>query len=537
MLIKLSLYFHTIKFIRFVQIFYRIYYRFHKVKVCGLNEYTNNDLNYKSREWKGNLYSHQSIFNNESALFLNKKVDITSNLIWNDDSQNKLWLYNLHYMDDLNSIGSNLRSSQQLEFVRRWIEENPAVIGNGWEPYPLSLRLVNLIKWFWSSGIDDFEVYQSIAQQADALRQQPEYHIQANHLFANAKALVFCGSFLNNKLGHDCLELGLSILNKEIPVQFLDDGAHYELSPMYHSVMLWDMLELYELSILVEKLNIYSENWLLTCMKGLDWLESMCHPDEQICFFNDAAFCIAADPVLIKEYAFKLGIVGNNLKDFTVHNVESGYTKVYDNGASLFFNHAEISPNFQPGHAHADSLSFELSLGEKRVLVNSGTSTYVNDSTRDYERSTSAHNTVVVDNKNSTEVWGGFRVARRAKIFSVNHKNQDVTAMCRHVNGALHCRSISLNNGVFISDTITHKGGELYAFFHFHPDCTVHRISVNSWNVLVENYNLVVSFSSDESSLISSFWRPQFGLKIISQSLKVKFNGNLDTEMTWLINE
>jgi len=240
------------------------------VKVCGLNEYTNNDLNYKSREWKGNLYSHQSIFNNESALFLNKKVDITSNLIWNDDSQNKLWLYNLHYMDDLNSIGSNLRSSQQLEFVRRWIEENPAVIGNGWEPYPLSLRLVNLIKWFWSSGIDDFEVYQSIAQQADALRQQPEYHIQANHLFANAKALVFCGSFLNNKLGHDCLELGLSILNKEIPVQFLDDGAHYELSPMYHSVMLWDMLELYELSILVEKLNIYSENWLLTCMKGLD---------------------------------------------------------------------------------------------------------------------------------------------------------------------------------------------------------------------------------------------------------------------------
>ena len=37
---------------------------------------------------------------------------------------------------------------------------------------------------------------------------------------------------------------------------------------------------------------------------------------------------------------------------------------------------ALIGPNYQPGHAHADVLSFELSLFGQRLLVNIGTSEY-----------------------------------------------------------------------------------------------------------------------------------------------------------------
>ena len=35
---------------------------------------------------------------------------------------------------------------------------------------------------------------------------------------------------------------------------------------------------------------------------------------------------------------------------------------------------------------------------------------------RQYERATHSHNTVKIGSKEQTQVWGGFRVAKRAKI-------------------------------------------------------------------------------------------------------------------------
>ena len=56
---------------------------------------------------------------------------------WNDPRFEKLWLYNLHYFEKYCTT----------ELIERWIKENPIGHGNGWEPYPVSLRVVNWIKW------------------------------------------------------------------------------------------------------------------------------------------------------------------------------------------------------------------------------------------------------------------------------------------------------------------------------------------------------------------------------------------------------
>ncbi|MEY6432337.1 heparinase II/III-family protein [Thioalkalicoccus limnaeus] len=66
---------------------------------------------------------------------------------------------------------------------------------------------------------------------------------------------------------------------------------------------------------------------------------------------------------------------------------------------------------------HADTLSFELSLFGQRTIVNGGTSRYGSGPERLAERSTAAHSTVQIDGADSSEVWGGFRVARRARPF------------------------------------------------------------------------------------------------------------------------
>ena len=71
-----------------------------------------------------------------------------------------------------------------------------------------------------------------------------------------------------------------------------------------------------------------------------------------------------------------------------------------------------------PGHSHAETLSFEASFKGKRIIVNSGISTYWITQKRLYERSTASHSTVEIDHKNSSEVWSRFRIADRAKVIN-----------------------------------------------------------------------------------------------------------------------
>jgi uncharacterized heparinase superfamily protein len=98
---------------------------------------------------------------------------------------------------------------------------------------------------------------------------------------------------------------------------------------------------------------------------------------------------------------------------------DSGYIRLAAGPAVALLDAAPIGPDDLPGHAHADTLSFELSLFGQRVIVNGGTSRYGTGPERLAERGTAAHSTVQLDEADSSEVWGGFRVARRARPFDV----------------------------------------------------------------------------------------------------------------------
>lgn len=117
MLKKLVLLLNTIKYLTARQLFYRILYRLKKVTVPSrsiLEENTSNSaLSNVQLAWRGSEYAPQSIFSTGRATFLNRTANITDKLIWNDESNSKLWLYNLHYFDDLNAIGSKSRLSEQ----------------------------------------------------------------------------------------------------------------------------------------------------------------------------------------------------------------------------------------------------------------------------------------------------------------------------------------------------------------------------------------------------------------------------------------
>ena len=473
--------------------------------------------------------------------FLNQEHDVVSLDDWNNPEWDKLWLYNLHYFDELNSADAGDRVSLHRSLLQRWIKENPVGVGNGWEPYPLSLRIVNWIKWALAGNDLGETCLASLAVQIRFLRQRLEYHLLGNHLFANAKALLFAGLFFEGQEAETWLGKGLSILSRQIQEQVLSDGGHFERSPMYHAVFLEDMLDLLNGlraygDVLPEQEYVVND-WERVIKQMRFWLQSMCHPDGQISLFNDAAFGIAPLPEDIEAYAIGLGLgTIAPLTDGLVVHKESGYVRWQRGETVAILDVGCIGPDYIPGHAHADTLSFELSLYGRRVVIDSGTSCYGISSERLRQRGTAAHNTVTINDKDSSEVWGGFRVARRAKPMGlrIEQSAEDTRITCSH-NGykrlsgkPVHHREWHFsNNKLTIKDTVTGRFDKAVARFHFHPDMYLSETGSISEGVIGpadSDKRICWNILNGDPELRPSSYHPEFGVAVSSQCLEVKFN-------------
>ncbi|MER9670158.1 alginate lyase family protein [Mesorhizobium sp. M0203] len=464
----------------------------------------------------------------------------------------KLWLYNLHYFDDLNASEAARRLDWHRALMERWIAQNPAGDGTGWEPYPTSLRIVNWIKWVLSGRMLSESARQSLAVQARWLNRRLEYHLLGNHLFANAKALVFAGLFFEGAEADGWLERGCAILKREIPEQILEDGGHFERSTMYHALALEDMLDLLNVSYSFPGTDAAHWQAFTTALPERiepmrRWLGSMCHPDGEIAFFNDAALSIAPSPQEIEAYALRLGLPRADhpaTRDAKTWLADSGYIRLAAGPAIALLDVAQVGPDYLPGHAHADTLSFELSLHGRRVLVNSGSSVYGTGAERLRQRGTSAHNTVIVADENSSEVWSGFRVARRARPFGLTFDDNDgLKVSCSHdgyqrlSKSPTHRRSWELRrNELLVSDSVTGGNHRSEANFHFHPDVALERDETCSSGLALfpDGNKLYWTIEVGTGRLEPSTWHPEFGSTQPSTRLVVSLlKGESTMRLRW----
>lgn len=530
---RLRLLFHTVIHLRWRQIVYRCYYRIRRAQVI---RFPSQAVNTNSFSWISPVFAVQSFFPDNTVRYLNEEGRIEVRSDWNQPYKSKLWLYNLHYFDDLNAHGAERRVSVHRQWIHRWINENPAPKGNGWEPYPTSLRLVNWIKWCNREKVNDDLIVRSIVQQADALNKRIEYHILGNHLFANAKALVFAGAFLSGAVANRSLRRGLRILKREVHEQFLTDGGHFELSPMYHSILLWDLFDLINLAQTTKYpvLEAPAGEWRCIAEKALKWLQVMTHPDGEVAFFNDSALGIAPKLADQVEYARQLGVAcPAPLSQSHILLGPSGYSRINMPQHVLFVDHAPVGPDYQPGHAHADSLSIEWSVGAQRVLVNSGTSVYSTSPERLRQRQTAAHNTVVVDGENSSEVWSGFRVARRANanIVRVTEGPGQVTLVVeqdgfRRLPGKVrHEREIvASDNGLRIVDRLSGNFKKAEVYFHLHPAVrAVLSDGDRDVELLMPDDRIIKVHAKNRILLQDSSWHPGFGVSVLTKKVIVSF--------------
>ncbi|HTT12249.1 MAG TPA: alginate lyase family protein [Burkholderiaceae bacterium] len=541
--------FHTVRYLRGGQILSRIRHRFSSPRVVPTRSAS-------ARKWPQPWPLHAllgpGLVGPGTFEFLGERARIGKAADWNDPVRSHLWLYNLHYLSDLNAAGAQGREDELRDLVQRWIRDNPPGQGVGWEPYPLSLRIVNLVKWLARQHAIEPEWLASLATQADALSRRIEFYLLGNHLFANAKALVFAGAFLAGDRAPRWLERGLAILARQVPEQFLPDGGHFERSPMYHAALLADLFDLIELADVsaLPVLRARREAWVDAANRGLNWLDAMTHPDGEIAFFNDAAIGIAPNPIVLARHAARL--LGARTPParppFDLRLLrESGYVRVdLPAAGAALLDIAPLGPDYLPAHGHADTLSFELSLFGTRVFVNSGTSMYGASEERLRQRGTAAHNTVLIDNENSSEVWGGFRVARRARATLhgaepgpkriVIHGSHD--GYRRLPGRNTHWRRWTFGlDSLQVDDTVTGRFRSAEARYHLHPAVVVQQLDPQARRAVLRlpgGQSVVLDATGASLQAEPATWHPRFGVSVANRCLVLRFEGGqVGTRLQW----
>lgn len=568
---KLFRYWETLRWLKPVQFYGRVWFRIYRPRVGTLVVAVM--LRPPRGTWCLPFERGISMLGADSFRFLNYEHRLSAESGWNSPNLDKLWLYNLHYFDDLNACDAVNRTEWHRSLIERWLLENQPGSGNGWESYPTSLRIVNWVKWLARGNAAVPGMLESLVLQAGWLSKRLEWHLLGNHLFANAKALVFAGLFFDGHQSATWLRTGLMIIRRELSEQVLPDGGNFERSPMYHGIFLEDVLDLVNVAShwpgLVPSGQL--SEWRETAMRMLGWLGGMTHPDGGIALFNDAAFGVAPGGAGLRAYARRLGIGPvssrrwahcDDTTDFTAfpqpviatearqsrlslhHFQDSGYVRLESALAVALLDVAPIGPDYLPGHAHADTLSFEMSVHAQRVVVNGGTSRYGLGPERLRERATAAHSTVQVAWQDSSEVWGGFRVARRAHPFDLRLQDEAgvLRVACSHdgykrLPGApVHRREWVMDAGSLqVSDTVCGGTHTALARYILHPAVTVVPAGSNTWQLtLAGGQNLRVMVSAGLGRIEPASYAPEFGIVLPTQCLAVELTqGQARVEWLW----
>lgn len=520
---KIRLLFNTLLFLKPIQVYYRLYY-FLKIRLFGYNLKKKKIHDFNPIEWENIIYHKNSFLKKDNSFtFLNITHSFSVKINWNITKFGKLWTYNLNYFDFLNQ--EDLSKETGLQLIKDFIK-NDALLKEGKEPYPISLRCINWVKFLSYNQVDDKLINDTLYNHYHILLNNLEYHLLANHLLENAFSLLFGAYYFQDE---KLYKKSKNILKFELNEQILNDGAHFELSPMYHQILLSRILDCI---LLIESNQMVYEddlNFFLRtkAVKMCAWINEVTFENGDIPMVNDSAFNIAPNTNKLLLYAMKLGI-----KSKPVKLLDSGYRIIKKKKYELFVDVGNVGASYQPGHVHSDTFSFILYINKLPIIVDKGISTYEKNNLRQLERSTISHNTVQIDKFEQTEVWGGFRVARRANIIELDESNGiKATHNGYSKIGCLHTRNFGFFlEKIIIKDFLSNSvNRESFAYLHFHPDINI--TVINKDTVQIGKGVAKISFIGDGVNIKKEDYDFALGFNklITSTKLKIKFTSNLKT--------
>lgn len=338
---------------------------------------------------------------------------------WDCAAHGPLFAYHLHEFNWARDPA--LAASGRLAALEDWTAR--CTRGVGWHAGPISLRTFAWTKLLTTPGAlpvgaDTARLRASLADQLATLAARLETHLSGNHYLWNLLALSFAGVALAGAAADRCLAFAPR-LAAELAEQILPDGLHYERSPMYHALLLENVLDLANAdrgapgrlpAALAVQLREVAARMLAA-------LAVVTHPDGEIALLGDSAFGIAQPPARLAAYGAALGVApsaapaaaGGVLASAGIARLEAGPLVCIATASRPW-------PPHQPGHAHCDALSFELSVAGERVITDTGVFEYVPGAKRELARATRSHATVEIDGAEQAEYWAAHRIGGRPDV-------------------------------------------------------------------------------------------------------------------------
>ena len=453
---------------------------------------------------------------------------------WRHIEQPQLWRFHLHYWDWAWQLHASTSPEQFqalfAEHFRAWKTENPWGSGDAWAPYVVSLRtwtLCGLHRSFPESSEVRQMVAVEIREHADFLRWACEYDVGGNHLLKNLKGLVGAAVFLgDNTLLQRCQRA----IARQIEIQVLADGGHFERSPAYHAQVLGDFIDIEHLLACAGVEQPAGIQDAIARMRS--WLDAMAGPQRLTPAFNDGP-CVGDDELR------RLGVRGGSHEGLR-WLAESGYVVVNPSErVHLVVDVGDPCPDELPAHAHADCLSFALSVDGRPAVVDTGTSEYGAGPRRAIERSTAAHNTVAVDGQDQTEVWGSFRAASRARpsVLAVEFAGDIAVVEAEHdgyrrlPGRPMHRRRIVVSPaGMAITDTVRGRGDHM-STSSLHMACSVDEVRTTAGRrVSAPGVDVV---ASADLAMTAETYASAFGEHLPCTRLQQQCAGLLPHQFSW----
>lgn len=473
---------------------------------------------------------------------------------WFPPQASALWVFHLHYHDWL----ADLHAADDLATARKLLVDWMEACGHwhplAWHPYPLSLRLVNwLTHAAWVLGEKQTKDWDDEAAgafrelllvQAKHLARNCEVWLGGNHLIKNLKALVYAGACLPGQ--EALLVQGLSTLLRELPRQVHPDGGQVEASPWYQAQVLADVVDV---AAVLRKAGGVPARLQDIMERMAAALEMYRHADGGLALFNDGAVGDVAylDKLLKRAGAGEPPVV----------LPQTGYVRMQRGASVVLLDVGKVGPDENPGHAHADTLSFEWSLagkpGAERVVVNGGTYAYQHRQ-RNLFRGTPMHSTVVVDGGDSAEVWGVFRVGRRPRVAGHSIKNPqegDMAVQGWH-DGYAHKGVTHTRTMVLADDGKTLRGEDVVEFsrgwrlwrkppakvvarFHLAPGCTCRLLDADSAEITTAKGRTIhLKVRGGRLDVQDGQHAPQFGVLEGNKVIVLHGKGGAVCKVEWM---
>lgn len=314
--------------------------------------------------------------------------------------------------------------------VESWIRDNPVPVGsNGgagpsWETLSAGWRLR---EWLWIAGIawrsSSFRrrtqraMLRSVWEHATSFMDHTGH--PNNWIIVESTALVLAGlCFPWFREARCWLEVGIGRLRKGIRTQFFDDGAHFELSPLYHAICLHALVEV---SSAAEAAQVHLPHELRSPLEACaEYLSSLCRPDFTWPSLNDSGG-------FTEDYCALMARMGEEFgrRDFTwvgsrgKSGEPSGQcSRAFpDAGIALMRSHQGPEANFLvfragpagAAHVHDDVLSLDVTALGRPRLVDPGITSYAPGPLTDYYRSARSHNTILINGKGPVRAGMNYR--------------------------------------------------------------------------------------------------------------------------------